>query len=129
MSIAGISCMSRTLHKWRKFVFKCTFTVIGIVLFTAQVSYKFYQYASLPLFHGASIRHAAAGGHFSSSVFARHRGKAFLTIDKRYDYEAFIGLIPATFRISRLTGDGRILHSITADNILPGKFEIPPLRG
>ncbi|MBS1605753.1 MAG: hypothetical protein JST42_24045 [Bacteroidetes bacterium] len=83
--------MSCNRHK-RRTAFKSTVAVIGLVLFTVQLSYKFYVFSSQPLFG----RHATANRHeirFEGTTVVVS-GHVILSLDKRYDIKHVFALLP-----------------------------------
>jgi hypothetical protein len=84
--------------------FKGMLAVIVVALFTAQLSDKFYQCASIPIqgqqvslqAHGQSVTHASA---FSDSVCHQI---LLLSLDKRYDLKHIYYLPAAIFCLASL---------------------------
>jgi hypothetical protein len=95
--------MSPIKHKWRRSAFKCTLTVIGLVLFTAQLSYKFYLCANMPAFHpdGKATQHKTRVSSADPS-FPNYQSRQCLLLDKRYDYKHTFALLVPVFRVDHL---------------------------
>lgn len=76
----------------RRAAFKSTIAVIGLVLFTVQLSYKFYLFSSRPLFgqNATAPRHRIQFEGTTAVV----SGYIFLSLDKRYDLKHVFVLLP-----------------------------------
>jgi hypothetical protein len=90
--------MIRLTHRKWGFVFKGIVAVIGLILFIAQSSYKFYQSANLPpirSYHAAKANPSPVENPTVTSKYDSH-SKVFLSLDKRYDL-AHVYFLPASF--------------------------------
>jgi hypothetical protein len=77
--------MNRVRNRWRRFAFKCTLSVIGLALFTAQLSYKFYLCASRPVFN-ASVKAMPLKSQIGlHPFFPKYHSRDLPSLDKRYD--------------------------------------------
>lgn len=87
--------MHRSRLIWRRLAFKGIFAVIGLTLFTAQVSYKFYSSASMPPF-----RHPAKHSGYSGHGLMAPRSATFsLSLDKRFDLKPAFALLTPIFHL------------------------------
>lgn len=90
--------MYRVQHRWHVAAIKCTFTVINIILFTAQLSYKFYLFANQPspeLRGTVSIHTSVFPGDPASPNFD---GRQLLSLDKRYSFKNIFSLPIPSYR-------------------------------
>lgn len=115
--------MSRSAHIWKRLVFKSLFSVFGLILFTAQVSYKFYKSASMPEFRPSVERHAVSGAVSGSDAGAT------LNLDKRFDVKPSFALLTPVFCIIHVSGVAIILPFLAAPNPVDNDPAFTPLRG
>lgn len=96
--------MTPLRHRICMSAFKCILSVIGAILFTAQLSYKFYQFASIPLSrsNGNRITHGQTIGQPGAIHDYDRNGKVFLSLDKRYDLKSIYYLPVPVFRLASL---------------------------
>src|SRR5579872_379749 len=87
--------MKALKHKWRRFAFKCILSVTGLVLFTAQVSYKFYRSSSMAVLQTG----AEAGFHTGYRTFSAKSHTSSLTLDKRFDLQDTFALLSPFFSL------------------------------
>ncbi|HEV2479104.1 MAG TPA: hypothetical protein VGS79_05560 [Puia sp.] len=106
-------------------VFKGLFSVIGLILFTAQVSYKFYYSASMPVYRASLERHAGSG-----AVTGTDAGTDTLSLDKRFDLKPSFGLLTPVFRfLHHNRCVCTILPVFIAPKPVDNKPVLTPLRG
>ena len=99
------------------------FSAIGLVLFTAQVSYKFYRSASMPVFQPSLERHTVCGAVSGTDA------DATLSLDKRFDLKPSFAILTPVFRFLHFTGVASILSSFAAPRPVDRKPLFTPLRG
>jgi len=90
-------------HKWYISALKCILSVIWLALFTAQLSYKSYQYSGFSPYPSKEVisSHVLSGGEHVLSAFHR-TAKVFLSPDRRYDLRQFFTILHPSFRIDHL---------------------------
>lgn len=96
--------MMRIRHKKCIAVFKGILVLVGIAVFIAQLSCKFYQYASIPVM-GTQGYLLAEGRdlHSVSSLLNRDRHEEhLLSLDKRYDLKTIFYLPASCLRLASL---------------------------
>jgi len=121
--------MRSLTYRLRKSAVKCIFPVIGVVLFTVQVSYKFFVFASQPLFR-SEIR---TTNHFfrisanpaSPNVHNDHR----LLLDKRYELKHVFALLTPLFELNHYPGEVKSFFDPCPGSISFFTFLSPTLRG
>ncbi|HMI01189.1 MAG TPA: hypothetical protein VK541_01830 [Pedobacter sp.] len=86
-------------HRWRRSAFKCTLSVIGLVLFTVQLSYKFYLFASIPVIQLTHDSISYAANLKSHPATPNYHSYVHLLLDKRYDYKHTYTLITPQFQV------------------------------
>lgn len=106
--------MSRPGHIWKKLAFKGLFSIVGLILFIAQVSYKFYYSASMPVYRAPVSQH-----HEAKAVSGTDTGAATLSLDKRFDLKPSFALLTPVYRF---------LHYSTISTIV-NCFIVPPPGG
>lgn len=103
-------------HRWRRSAFKCILSVIGLALFTAQLSYKFYLFANSPVIQsgrGSTTHSVNVKGHPS---IPNYHTRVHLLLDKRYDYKHTYALVTPVFQVQHFPQ-----NSINSFSILPVK--------
>jgi hypothetical protein len=76
-----------------EFVIKCLFLAVGLALFAAPLSHKFYLYASQQSFRAGNPHHQAGERRFSAAALGDHQQCRLLSLDKRYDLKQPFGTI------------------------------------
>jgi len=117
--------MSRSRHIWKGLVFKVIFSVVGLTLFTAQVSYKFYRSASMPVFGSAQAGHKHSGYIPVSGTDSKTR----MSLDKRFDLKTSFALLTPVFCFLHFAGTALILPSLSAPETVDNKLVLSYLRG
>ncbi|HEV2355271.1 MAG TPA: hypothetical protein VGR89_13570 [Puia sp.] len=92
-------------HIGKQVAFKAVILLIGLSLFAAQISYKFYQSASMPLAGVSVSGHIPPGYQPASGNFAGHR----LTLDKRFDVKYSLALFTPIIRFDHCAGQTQTL--------------------
>ena len=79
--------MIRLRHKRNIGAFKGILSVIGLILFTAQLSYKFYEFANLPPVgsYENTFAHCRTVSEPGAASKCDISGRVLLSLDKRYD--------------------------------------------
>lgn len=103
---------------------KGIFFLVGVILFTAQLSGKFYWSASMPVSaaatHDGSYRHRPLGNY---THVAR------LSLDKRYDLATVIDLPAPIIRATHYATGASPVLPLRAGDLLAGTPLLPLLRG
>jgi len=86
-------------HRWRWSAFKCTLSVIGLILFTAQLSYKFYLFANVPVIQSGHNSLSYSANVKSHPANPNYHSDVHLLLDKRYDYKHSYALITPLFQV------------------------------
>ena len=123
--------MIRLRHRICISAFKCILSVFGAILFTAQLSYKFYQFASIPLSgpNGNTISFGQTVGQPGAIRDYDRNGKVFLSLDKRYDLKSIYYLPVPLFHLPSLPlADYDELNIFTPKAVVRPHF-LSPLRG
>ena len=115
--------MSRPGHIWKQLAFKSLFSIIGLILLTAQVSYKFYYSASMPVFRSSVQQHSCTG------AIAAADNTATLSLDKRFDLKPSFALLTPVFRLQHYSGAASILPFFGAPGPDGNWPVFVPLRG
>ena len=117
--------MTRTRRTWKQLAFKTIFMVVGLVLFTAEVSCKFYRSASMPVYRSFEKR----PGRIAHRLFSCTDHSATLSLDKRFDLEpAFASPAPFLY-FHPDTGPGLLLPCFIGQRPV-GNRQVPiSLRG
>jgi len=95
--------MSYQRNSWRRSAFKCVLLVVGLVLFSAQLSYKFYLFANLlpyqagysDIKHSITIKSVPGTPGFHCDLF--------LLLDKRYDRQPTHTLLTPIFQVQHFS--------------------------
>jgi hypothetical protein len=91
--------MSRIRHKNHMPGAKRVLAVLmGLILFTAQLSYRFYVLSSQPVFNAAAQK-AASPSYPGTGILHDHNHAADLSLDKRYNFQKTFALWVPIFRI------------------------------
>jgi hypothetical protein len=88
--------MSSLIYRYRKSAFKCILAVIGLVLFTVQVSYKFFVFSSQPMTRSKSRSAVHSFQICVNPAIPNVHNNHHLLLDKRYEIKhtfAFPALI------------------------------------
>ncbi|HWB93259.1 MAG TPA: hypothetical protein VG605_15460 [Puia sp.] len=119
--------MSPLQHRRTWVAYQCAFAVISLMLFTAQLSYKFYEYANRPVFLRAAI-HRASGQQVAPGLH-NYDHRLILSLDKRYEVQKIVALTAPVLRIPPLAS---IMKPVSA-GIFSFHFsfpcQCPDLRG
>ena len=99
-------------HRWRQSAFKCTLSVIGLVLFTAQLSYKFYLFASIPVIQSGHNGFSYTANVKSPPAKPNYHSSVHLLLDKRYDYKHAYALITPLFQVQHFREESKKLFDI-----------------
>jgi len=110
-------------------VLKCILSVIGLALFTGQLSYKFYLFANLPVY-------PAEHSEFTHSITIKGIPGApsycctyCLLLDKRYDLQPAFTLPALTYHLHYFPGKSIIILDIPRGNTTSAALFTPFLRG
>jgi hypothetical protein len=76
-------------HNVNRIFFKAVVLLIGLNLFADQISYKFYQRASMPVFKTSVDHHL----HHGYGVIWGQKPRYGLSLDKRFEPNPFIPLL------------------------------------
>jgi hypothetical protein len=104
---------------------KVIFSVVGLILLTAQVSYKFYRLASMPVFRGAQRQYVSSGYRPVSPMDEDAR----LSLDKRFDLKSSFALLTPVFRFLHFAGPGLVLPCLSAPEPVDHGHVLTFLRG
>jgi hypothetical protein len=80
-------------NKRSRFAFKCILSLICLILFSVQLSYKFYQFSSFPSSHNLVSYNVRTG----DKQIRNSPDKTSLSLDKRYDARHLFALISPFF--------------------------------
>jgi hypothetical protein len=114
-------------HKWSRVALKCILSVICLSLFSAQLSYKFYEFSSLPSCH-KSDRYQVRS---YKRVVTTHSqaDKVFLSLDKRYDITHLFALTSPSFRMNHPLVQDKREFSVLYSRIVSPVHRCTSLRG
>lgn len=99
--------MPRFGHTGKVIIFRAVVLAIGLSLFAAQISYKFYQRASMPVAGVVSHRFSHASYGRIPGNFAGHR----LSLDKRFDVKSSFALLTPVISFDHFSGVAATLCS------------------
>ena len=114
---------------WRRCLFQAIFWLVGLALFSAQLSGKFYQRASLPVHHYAGGHRLMSGKTRRSFALTGETRENRLSMDKRYDLSAVFDLPSPLIRLvhySTASPKAILLYYAGLDRGIP---DITLLRG
>lgn len=117
--------MSKRRHIGKQVILKIIFSLGGLALFATQVSYKFYESASMPVFRVATAQQASNGFHPLSG----EEGTNTLRLDKRFDAKPFFALPAPIFRVRSLTGFKPVIFPFLAPAPVDNTMHSVLLRG
>ena len=101
---------------------KGIFFLVGVILFTAQLSGKFYWSASMP--PSAATARSDAYGHLGNYTHI-----ARLSLDKRYDLATVFDLPSPIIRATHYIAGASPVLSLHSGDLLSGTPVLPLLRG
>jgi len=121
-------------YKWRHSAFKGILSVIGLALFTAQLSYKFYFFANIPVVQSGHGGITGSANVKNCRDLPDYHNNARLLLDKRYDYRHTYALITPLFQVPSIREKRFRLVDIlpaevTSTTVLTAFFRGPPTIG
>lgn len=105
---------------------KLLFLLVGLALFAAPLSYKFYLFSSRQSIQGGGS--AGQIGFPTAGVPDHHKG-VLLSLDKRYDHKQAYGLVFPSLIPITVPDTGKPEHSAPTDLIVVGPVYSSYLRG
>jgi len=98
------------------------FFFVGVILFTSQLTGKFYWSASMPA--SVPTAHSDSHGHLGNYTHITR-----LSLDKRYDLATVFDLPSPIIRATRYHAGASPVLSLHAGDLLRGTPALPLLRG
>lgn len=111
----------------RRGVLKGIFALVGLVLFGAQLSGKFYWSANLPV--AVSIGHSVEQHGFDNHTIKGNPHATHLHLDKRYNLANAFGLPASIIGATHYCAAGQSLLSLRCGELHGGAFVLTLLRG
>ena len=111
--------MNPLRHKKTRAVFKSVLFLIGISLFTAQVSYKFYALSSRPVYHQVA----------ANADLHHYDHRLSLSLDKRYKVQKVVAFPTPVFRLDGHPLASRPEQVFDQPPVLELQLSDPVLRG